>query len=266
MRTMSVVSKILILIVAVALAGGCSAQVRKLQGDNQRLIDERNALNNKVSDLDSVVSSEQQKSAQLEIDVRKLQADLDYYKGTGDAYAGAYEDARRKGAIAVSEQLMREIANEIGAVYLPGGGIRLSSDVLFDSGKAELKSSAQDSIKKVADALATEKAKDLILRIDGHTDSQPIRYSGWKDNMQLSQARARSVWVDLKAGGVSPEKMFTAGFGEFKPIEDNGTAAGRSTNRRVELWLVPAPAAIGTGEAPAEAPRATIEELPEPSK
>lgn len=265
MRTMSVVSRILILIAVVALVGGCSAQVRKLQGDNQRLIDERNALNNKDADLQAMISAEQQKSAKLEIEVQKMQADLDYAKGTGAAYSDAYEEARRKGALAVSEQLMRDIAREIGAVYLPGGGIRLSSDVLFDSGKADLKSSAQSSLKKVADALSTDKARDLILRIDGHTDGQPIRYSSWKDNMQLSQARARSVWVELKTGGVAPEKMFTAGFGEFKPIEDNSTSNGRSANRRVELWLVPASMATEGEQAPAE-PKAAIEEIPEPTK
>ena len=83
--------------------------------------------------------------------------------------------------------------------------------------------------------------------------------------MELSQARSRAVWLELKADGVAPQRMFTAGFGEFVPIDTNSTAAGRAVNRRVELWLVvPTGAAAGSGASSEAAPAAM--ELPEPTK
>ena len=77
-----------------------------------------------------------------------------------------------------------------------------------------------------------------MLRIDGHTDNERIKVSGWKDNMELSQERARAVWVALRGMGLAPETMCANGYGEFHPVADNRTAAGRAQNRRVELSLV----------------------------
>ena len=264
MRTRGVVAKGVILALAVALLAGCSQQMRTLQGQNQRLLDERNALNKKVADLEALLAQDQQQIDQLRGDVARAQADVEYWKGQAGAYGNASEKYKTLG---FSENIMREIAKDIGAPYIPGGGIRLASDVIFDSGKAELKTSARDNLKKVADALSSKDLKAFSLRVEGHTDAQPIKYSGWKDNMQLSQARARAVWVELKNDGVTGELMYTAGWGEFKPIDDNAASAGRANNRRVELWLEPARAAI-SGEEKAvleEKPKAA-EELPEPSK
>ena len=75
--------------------------------------------------------------------------------------------------------------------------------------------------------------------------------------MELSQARARAVWVELK-GGVSPERMYTAGFGEYRPADSNATSKGRQVNRRVEIWLVNPPAAP-TAESETVAPAAPVE-------
>jgi len=263
MRRRGVVAKIVVLVLIAGLFAGCSEQVRRLQGQNQTLLDDRTKLQKQVDDLNALLLQDKQRMDLLEGDLKRAQADVDYWKGQ----AGAYSDATTKmKELGFSEDLMRQIAKDIGAPYIPGGGIRLASDVLFDPGKAELKSSARESLKKVADALSSKDLKGFCLRVEGHTDSDPIRHSAWKDNMQLSQARARAVWVELTGGGVSADLMYTAGWGEFKPIDDNKTSAGKSANRRVELWLEPARATVSAeATAGAEAPKAA-EELPEPSK
>ena len=265
--------RVLAVIMAAAVLAGCSAEINRLKGQNQAALKQRDELLKQNEELKALSAQDAQRIAEMEGQLKKAEADAEYWKGLAEATGGALDRTRALGDI--PEKLMKDIADSIGAVYIPGGGIRLSSDVLFDSGKADLKASARESLKKVADALSSEKAKGLYLRVDGHTDGQPIRYSNWKDNMQLSQARSRAVWVELKAGGMSGEKMFTAGYGEYRPIDTNSTGEGRANNRRVELWLVSAPAP-GSAEAPAAASAPSkeevtggpvkSEELPEPTK
>mgnify|MGYP000257884104 CR=1 FL=1 len=172
----------------------------------------------------------------------------DYWRGQAEVYSAAIDKYKALGAPGIGEQVMRQLAEEMGGIYLEGGGIRLASDVLFDSGKTSLKSAAVDSLRKAADAFLAKETVDFHLRIDGHTDSQPIKFSKWKDNMELSQARSRAVWLELRKDGIAPERMFTAGFGEFVAIDDNATAEGRSNNRRVEIWLVPTPTSVEVAE------------------
>jgi chemotaxis protein MotB len=129
-----------------------------------------------------------------------------------------------------------------------GQHLKASSDILFDSGKETLKSSGQQALRQIAPKLQEILTdRRVMLRIDGHTDNTPIRVSGWKDNMELSQERARAVWVFLTQNGIRPQTMAAAGFGEYHPVASNATEEGRAKNRRVELSLV------GTG-LPANAP------------
>jgi len=261
----------LVLAVLAASAVGCSTEVSRLQGANQQLVKERDELYAQIADLKALLDQNQARITQLEDDLKKAQIDIDYWKGQAGAYGDTLEKRRQLGEMGFPEKFMKELADKLNAVYLPGGGIRLSSDVLFDSGKADLKSAARDSLKQVSEAFTSQQAAGLCLRIDGHTDSQPIKYSKWKDNMELSQARARAVWVELKTGGLPPDRMYTAGFGEYSAIDTNATAAGRANNRRVELWLVPKPGAIvavqaGSSVEPSKESVVPAAELPEPTK
>jgi len=270
MRNEGVVAvRVLAIIVTAVLAAGCSAEINRLKGSNQTLVAQREQLTKQVDDLKALNVQNEQEIARLQTELQKLQADIDYYKGQGEAYGKAYDERRKMGDLGMPEKLMRDLAAKMNGVYLPGGGIRLSSDVLFDSGKAELKAAGEAGLKAAGDALSSADAQGLYLRIDGHTDGQPIKYSKWKDNMELSQARARSVWLSLKKDGVAAERMFTAGFGEYRPIDANTASSGRANNRRVEIWLVPAPGSVeGAGAAAEESPakEATPAELPEPTK
>ncbi len=244
----ALLGRILVLLAAALIATGCTAELRRLQGANQQLVAQQDALNAEIADLNAQLDEANQAKGDLEAQIEKLQKDVEYWQGQAEAYSQAIDDYKALGVPGIGEEMMRRLAADMGGIYLEGGGIRLASDVLFDSGKATLKAQALDALQKAADAFQRREAADLHLRIDGHTDSQPIRYSKWKDNMELSQARARAVWVELRNRGIAPERMFTAGFGEFVPIDDNSTDEGKANNRRVEIWLVPKPKAVEIAE------------------
>ncbi len=87
--------------------------------------------------------------------------------------------------------------------------------------------------------IAKDIPKELnwILRIDGHTDTQPISTAEFRSNWELSAARAISVVKYLTAQGVPAERLAAAGFGEYQPIEAGNSTSARSRNRRIELKL-----------------------------
>jgi outer membrane protein OmpA-like peptidoglycan-associated protein len=103
------------------------------------------------------------------------------------------------------------------------------SDVLFDTGSANLKTGAREKLAKVAGILLSHRG--LKLQVEGHTDSV-----GSADyNQRLSENRADSVRTYLVEQGIAPNAIGTAGFGETMPVASNDTPAGRQQNRRVEL-------------------------------
>ncbi len=117
--------------------------------------------------------------------------------------------------------------------------ITFVDEVLFDSGKAKLKDKARPVLDKVVSVIK-EKVADRNIGIEGHTDNQPIKYSSWKSNWELSAARATTVLHYLENTGLDPGKLQATGFGEYGPVASNDTAEGRQQNRRVEIVILPA--------------------------
>lgn len=121
--------------------------------------------------------------------------------------------------------------------------IRMKDSVLFDSGQAELKPAARAVLNDVAEAL--RKLPNHV-RIEGHTDNRPIRTSAFPSNWELSTSRATNVIRYLiEQCGLSAKRLSAAGYGEFRPVADNGTDAGRAKNRRVDLVLLPITVSAG---------------------
>jgi chemotaxis protein MotB len=117
--------------------------------------------------------------------------------------------------------------------------ITFVADILFDSGKAEIKSEAYSILDKVARVL-NENVADLNVGIEGHTDNEPIRVSGWKSNWELSTGRALSVLHYLsQKKGVGPQRLSVLGYSQYQPVADNATKEGRKLNRRVEVVIFP---------------------------
>jgi chemotaxis protein MotB len=118
--------------------------------------------------------------------------------------------------------------------------VTLAGSMLFDSGSAELKKAARGMLKELAGTIKT-KYPDKFLRVEGHTDADPIRHSKWKDNMALSAARAQTVHDYLvKECGMAVDKMYVAGFGSKQPlVTPEKTKADKAKNRRVDLVILP---------------------------
>ena len=113
--------------------------------------------------------------------------------------------------------------------------VNIRSDVLFASGSAALSTPAREAIDQLATVL---RELPNELRIEGHTDNQPIASALFPSNWELSGARAASVIRLLEGRGVDPRRMAAIGFGDKRPVADNATPAGRSTNRRVMLVIL----------------------------
>jgi len=111
--------------------------------------------------------------------------------------------------------------------------VTLPEAILFDSGKAVLKESSKATLAKVA-AVVKKHYAGKTIRVEGHTDADPIKKSAWKDNWELSTERALAVVRDLtKVGGIDPKDIYAAGFGEYAP-----KAGDKARNRRVEIVIL----------------------------
>ncbi|MBY2914844.1 MULTISPECIES: peptidoglycan -binding protein [Rhizobium] len=138
---------------------------------------------------------------------------------------------------------LREILSDRENIRIVGDRFVFQSEVLFPSGGADLNPEGQTEMAKLGAALL-DLAKEIppeinwVLRVDGHTDNVPLAGTGrYRDNWELSSARAISVVKFLIAQGVPADRLVAAGFGEFQPIAPGETPDARSTNRRIELKL-----------------------------
>jgi len=112
--------------------------------------------------------------------------------------------------------------------------VTLQNAILFGSGKAELKRATSvelDHIRSVLQSNYRGKQIDVV----GHTDSDPIKKSKWKDNWELSAQRALSVVRYLVARGIAKDKIRAVGCGDARPVASNAAASGKAKNRRVEI-------------------------------
>lgn len=116
--------------------------------------------------------------------------------------------------------------------------IRLENAQLFSGGKAELKPEVSATLDRIAQTLKSDYAGRQV-GIEGHTDSDPITKSKWKNNHELSVARSVAVFEALKRRGVPEGQMFVAGYGPNQPLAANSSKQTKSQNRRVEIVVYP---------------------------
>ncbi|MDD5077481.1 MAG: OmpA family protein [Candidatus Omnitrophica bacterium] len=149
------------------------------------------------------------------------------------------ELARSKGLL--EQKLGQEIDDKQVKLQMMEKGLVITvvGDLIFDSGKAKIRSEALPLLDKVSAVLKDNMAQ-FNIGIEGHTDNIPIKHSNWKSNWELSTARALSVLHYLeKDQGISPERLSAIGYGEYRPVASNETKEGRKQNRRVEIVILP---------------------------
>jgi chemotaxis protein MotB len=137
---------------------------------------------------------------------------------------------------------LRAILGNRPDIRIVGDRFVFQSEVFFDTGQAVLKPEGRAELDKLAAALLELDRRipgeiAWVLRVDGHTDVRPINSPQFKNNWELSSARAISVVQYLISQRISPQRLVAAGFGEFQPIDVDRTEEAFSRNRRIELKL-----------------------------
>jgi len=153
------------------------------------------------------------------------------------ASAGSVQDMlqlRRELELAMGQELRN---HEVVLQVTPEGFvISLKELGFFNSGQAELLPGAADKIEKIAKVLSKP---GLEIRVEGHSDNQPIHNDQFRSNWELSTARAMAVLrLLVDDAGFDPKKLSASGYGEYRPVADNSTVEGRRMNRRVDLVVV----------------------------
>jgi chemotaxis protein MotB len=142
-------------------------------------------------------------------------------------------------------QLKEAVGDQVRLFVSPKGlRVSLIGNALFDSGKAEIKPEAARLLQAIAAEL---KRGNYYASVEGSADNQPIRTAQFRDNWDLASARALNVLHYLAELGVAQERLYLASYGEYHPIGDNTTAAGRQMNRRVDIVIMEKPVDLDLG-------------------
>lgn len=135
----------------------------------------------------------------------------------------------------LSREELRDVDVQVlkGVVY-----ISLADNMLYKSGSYEISDRASETLSKVAKIINDYKDYDVL--IEGNTDNVPIKRENIRNNWDLSSLRASSVVQALQNQyGVNPKRLTAGGRGEFNPIADNSTDAGKTKNRRTQIIITP---------------------------
>ncbi|MCT4507992.1 MAG: OmpA family protein [Tepidibacter sp.] len=120
-------------------------------------------------------------------------------------------------------------------------GLLLSfqDNVLFSSGKAELKSKSKTTLRYISELLNKEEFNNKFISIEGHTDNDPIKYSSkYPTNWELSVGRSSNVVRFLvEETGINPERISASGYSEYHPVVPNTSNENKAKNRRVDILI-----------------------------
>lgn len=224
---------------------------KEMQDLEERLRDasaDRAQLRKSLDDTTALASELTRRLERLGQNVDKLASEKGQLASALDDTKGRLEELRKQKAVAEAAAatyrgLLQKLKSMIDAgqlkVVIRDGRmlIALPNDVLFDSGRTDIKRDAQATLAKVAQVLSTiEKRRFLVA---GHTDNVPIKTERFPSNWELSTARAVEVAKFLIAKGMRPQVLAAAGYGEYDPVTPNDSPQQRALNRRIEIVLQP---------------------------
>ena len=137
---------------------------------------------------------------------------------------------------------LREVLGTRSDIRVIGDRFVVPTDILFDTGSADLSPTAQASLSKLAQTLNEVAAEipsglDWVVRIDGHTDKRAIHTDQFPSNWELSTARAVAIVKYLVVQGIPAHRLSANGFGQFQPLDPADTEGAYAKNRRIELQL-----------------------------
>src|SRR3989338_6998517 len=217
---------VIIMLLAVFKMSGC-AYIQKAKRTDELEIENAN-LRSRIAQLEKEKTKE----------VRRVYEEKD--KELSDL-----ERAKRE----LEESLKKEIGEYKAKLQMTERGLVITfvSEIFFDSGKDKVKEDGKTTLDKVAEVLNRDVPNSAVA-VEGHTDNDPIKYSGWKSNWELSSARALAVLHYLvDECKVEPQRLSANGYGEFRPVAANDTKEDMQKNRRVEIVILPSKNKQGEG-------------------
>jgi len=213
-----VMSRITVAVVSLAclsMLGGCQ---NRLKQERDALWEQNQELQGDLERRNAEMQNIQSQLAGYAADVNRLQGELDASRSGLEPTIGAN----------TGFSSIPGIETQVGFGTIT---VRVPGDVLFASGQAVLKSTSKQTLDQIASVIRSDYPNKTV-RIEGYTDTDPIRKSKWTDNLDLSLQRAAAVHRYLKQQGIDPEQMYAAGFGEHHPAES------KARSRRVEIVVV----------------------------
>jgi chemotaxis protein MotB len=220
------------------------AELKQTMKRVQDLTDQLKKMGVDMDQLNQQLQQTGTEKAQLAANLEELKKALAEYKARADQLERIkqrFELLRDKLKKLTNLGLKVEVRRNRMVIRLPG-------DVLFESGKDDLKDEGKKVLDAVAEVIRNDSGLKLrFFQVAGHTDNKPLKGGPFGDNWGLSVMRARRVLLYLVAptdakgggGGLDPSHLHAAGYGETDPVSDNGSDAGRTQNRRVELVIMP---------------------------
>jgi chemotaxis protein MotB len=209
-----------------------SAQYKDLQDKYNTLINQSLSQTDKLSKALAAKSEDLDAKEKLLSEREKTLDEMKQIIAKQDSITNSLNNILRNALLGFnSDELSVEIKN--GKVY-----VSMSDKLLFKSGSSAVEDKGKDALKLLAGVL--DKNADIDILIEGHTDNVPIKTQVYKDNWDLSVARATSIVRILTNDyKIAPTRMTASGKGEYFPKADNETIEGRAKNRRTEIILSP---------------------------
>ena len=212
-------------------ASQLEAERARLEAESARMISAATAEDAERARIQAE-EAQQRESASARTAQQALE-EAEQAKALAASSATAAQLARKEAELAAEQaQSLRRQLENLQLRQTESGVVVTLGDVLFETGKAELKPDAETSLVEVVDLLQSE--PDKKIRIEGHTDSVGEAAA----NLKLSERRAKSVEAALVSLGVDSSRITLVGMGEDFPIASNDDAEGRSRNRRVDVVLL----------------------------
>ncbi|HTJ82480.1 MAG TPA: OmpA family protein [Polyangiaceae bacterium] len=226
------------------LGGDIKARDDKLQemtvanADLARQLDELKVLNQALQDrlkqagqsLDQLGAEKGSLAASL-AETRKQLDELKRQQAAAEARVAQFQELIRRFQKLADAGKLKVVLRQGRMI------IELPTDVLFDSGKSDIKGAGRDTLLEVGKVLAS--MPDRRFQVAGHTDNVKISTTRFPSNWELSTARAVEVVKLLVTAKVKPENLSAAGYGEFDPVAANDSPDNKQKNRRIEITLVP---------------------------
>ncbi|NOU34179.1 MAG: OmpA family protein [Polyangiaceae bacterium] len=226
---------------AVEEGNAAKAQLRQMTLDRDKKRTEAAESESSLRELDAACKKRGDDLAALQGRSRNLSMTLEQTKAQLAAMQRAQAASEARAALFrdLTLRLKRMVDSGELAVVIRDGRmvLQLPNDVLFDTGRTELKPKGQETLKGIAEVLKTMTERHF--QISGHTDSVPIHTARFPSNWELSSGRALEVVHLLVAQGVAPGMLSAAGYSDVDPVATNDTADGKKKNRRTEISLQP---------------------------